>query len=72
MTYEKSKRINEKATLLAMYLGLGLRLHKKGQLSLAEIVEGALKAVRYRDKETEYIKAPARLRTHKHTIDLLS
>ena len=41
MTYEKSNRINEKATLLAMYLGLGLRLHKARQLSLAEIIEGA-------------------------------
>jgi len=60
VTYEKSNRTNEKATLLAMYLGLGLRLHKARQLSLPEIIEGALRAVRYRDRPTEYVKAAPR------------
>lgn len=59
MNYKNSARNNEKATMLAVYLAIGQRIHKTKQISLPEIIEGVLRAVRYRDR-TEYTKASPR------------
>lgn len=60
MNYKNSMRTNEKVTMLAIYLAIGRRLHKTKQISLPEIVEGALRAVRYGDRTTDYTKASPR------------
>lgn len=66
MYYNSSALKDDRAARLAMYLAIGLRLREMKDISLTDIVEGALRAVRYGDRESEYRKASPRVpRVHR-------